>query len=113
MVKDANAFLSDILTSIKLIEEYLINIKSREDYQNNLTVTDAVARRLSIIGEALSKATKLNSTINVSHQKKIIALRHIIVHDYDMVDDNTIWAIIKNYLPLLRTEIEKLLIEKE
>jgi len=40
MVKDANAFLSDILT-----------------------VTDAVARRLSIIGEALSKATKLNSTI--------------------------------------------------
>lgn len=29
-----------------------------------------------------------------------------------MVDDNTIWAIVKVYLPLLKTEIEKLLTEK-
>lgn len=88
MAKDANTFLSDILTSINFIEEYLTNIKSQSEYQNNFLITDAVARRLSIIGEALAKAAKLNSTINVSHQKKIISLRHIIVHDYDMVDDN-------------------------
>jgi len=85
------------------------NIRSREDYQNNLMVTDAVARRLSIIGEALSKAIKLNSTINVSHDKKIIALRQIIVHNYDLIDDNTIWAIVKVYLPILKIEIEELI----
>lgn len=83
MAKNANTFLSDILRSIEFIEEYLTNIKSQSEYQNNFLVTDAVARRLSIIGEALSKAAKLNPTINVSHQKKIISLRHIIVHDYD------------------------------
>jgi uncharacterized protein with HEPN domain len=53
MDKNANAFLSDILTSISFIEEYVRNIKSREDYQNNFMVTDAVSRRLAIIGEAL------------------------------------------------------------
>ena len=53
MDKNANAFLSDILTSISFIEEYVSNIKSREDYQNNFMVTDAVSRRLAIIGEAL------------------------------------------------------------
>jgi hypothetical protein len=30
-----------------------------------------------------------------------------------MVDDNTIWAIIKVYLPVLKTEVEELLILKD
>lgn len=113
MAKYANAFLSDILTSIEIIEKHLEDTKNRDQYQNNFLVTDAVERRLAIIGEALAKGSKLNSNIKVSHQKQIIALRHIIVHDYDMVDDNTIWAIVKVYLPLLKTEIEELLIEKK
>lgn len=49
MDKNAKAFLSDILTSISFIEEYVSNIKSGEDYQNNFMVTDAVSRRLAII----------------------------------------------------------------
>jgi uncharacterized protein with HEPN domain len=112
MAKDAKAFLSDILTSIEIIEKHLNNIKSLNEYENNFLVTDAVERRLAIIGEALAKALKLNPGIEVSHQKKIIALRHILVHDYDIVEDNTIWATVKVYLPVLKTEIEKLLIEK-
>ncbi len=84
MVKDVNAFLSDILSSIEIIEKHLGNIKNRDEYQNNFLVTDAVERRLAIIGEALAKASNLNSNIEVSHQKKIIGLRHILVYDYDL-----------------------------
>ncbi|MDQ2721130.1 MAG: DUF86 domain-containing protein [Bacteroidota bacterium] len=112
MAKDANAFLSDIHTSIEIIEKHLTNIENRAQYQHNFLVTDAVERRLAIIGEALNKALKLNSNIKVSHQKQIIALRHILVHDYDLVDDNTIWATVKIYLPVLKTEVKNLLIEK-
>ncbi len=78
------------LDSIEIIETHLKDVKNLKAYQNNFLVADAVERRLAIIGEALSKATKLNSDITVSHQKKIIALRHIIVHDYDIVDSSTI-----------------------
>ena len=70
MVKDVNAFLSDILSSIEIIEKHLGNIKNRDEYQNNFLVTDAVERRLAIIGEALAKASNLNSNIEVSHQRK-------------------------------------------
>lgn len=70
MDKDANAFLSDILSSIEIIEEHLKNIKIFTEYENNFLINDAVERRLAIIGEALAKASKLNSNINVSHQKK-------------------------------------------
>lgn len=105
MGKDANAFLFDILSSIEIIDQHLTHIKSLSDYENNFLVTDAIERRLAIIGEALSKASKLNANIRVSHQKKIIALRHLIVHDYDLVDSNAIWAIVKVYLPILKEEI--------
>ena len=91
MGKDAKVFLSDIIHSIKLIEHHVEGVKTVKEYQKNFLVSDAVLRRLWIIGEALAKATALNSKIQVSHQKKIIGLRHIIIHDYDKVDDNAIW----------------------
>jgi uncharacterized protein with HEPN domain len=36
---------------------------------------------------------KLYPELNVTDQKKIIGLRHILVHDYDLIDDGTIWKI--------------------
>ncbi len=111
MEKDSRGYLSDIHHSINLIEFHIKDIKSAKEFEGNYTVSDAVLRRLSIIGEALSKAVKLNSKIEVSYQKKIIALRHIIVHDYDKVDENVIWPILQIYLPALKSEIEKLITE--
>ena len=111
MDKDDRAYLSDILQSISLIEHHIQNIKNSIEFEEDYTVSDAVLRRLSIIGEALAKAVKLNPEIQVSHQKKIIALRHIIIHDYDKVDEHVIWPILQIYLPQLKLEIEKLIIE--
>ncbi len=113
MAKDDKAYLSDIVSSINLIEHHISDIKNSKEFEKNFTVSDAVLRRLSIIGEALAKAVKLNSKIQVSYQKKIIALRHIIVHDYDKVDQSVIWPILKIYLPVLKTEIEKFIIEED
>ena len=109
MAKDANAFLADILSSIQIIQEHMKNVDNLDSYKKNFMVEDAVERRLAIIGKALSKATKLNPEISVSHQRKIIALRHIIVHDYDIVDNDAVWSIVKVYLPVLKEEIKKYL----
>ncbi len=107
MDKDSKAYLADILISIDRIEQHVKNIGTIREFEENFLVIDAVLRRLAIIGEALSRSIKLNNAINVSNQKKIIALRHIIVHDYDKVDENVIWPIIKIYLPILKIEIKK------
>ncbi len=108
MAKDSKAYLTDILDSINRIEHHIIGINSLLEFEENYMVSDAVLRRLSIIGEALSKASRLDKNIKVTNQPKIIALRHIIVHDYDKVDENVIWPIIKKYLPILKTESKKL-----
>ncbi len=91
MNPDFKKYLQDILDSIKMIEFHLANVKSFTDYSSNYTIIDAVERRFAIIGEALWKANKLNKNILVSDQKKIIGLRHILVHDYDLIDDASIW----------------------
>ncbi len=74
-----------------MIESHLNGIRSFKEYALNLTVIDAVERRLAIIGEALRKASQLNTNISVSDQNKIIGLRHILVHDYDLINNASIW----------------------
>ena len=102
-------YIGDILDSIELIKSHLTGIKSFSDYESNFMLIDAVERRLAIIGEGLWKLTKLNKDIQVTDQKKIIRLRHILVHDYDLIDDATIWKIIHSNLDKLKEEISKYL----
>lgn len=46
----------------------------------NITITDAAEKRLAIIGEAVWKVTKNDNSIKISDYKKIISLRHILIH---------------------------------
>lgn len=105
MDHDINKYLFDILTSINAIELHLSDIENIAKYKNSLKTRDAVERRLSIIGEALNKANKINDQLNISNKSKIIGLRHILIHDYNLIEDETIWVICKKYLPLLKKEI--------
>lgn len=109
MSREIKKFFFDIEEAISIIESYPANIDNSADYKNDLKTIDAVERRLAIIGEALWKADKIDPTLNVSSKKQIIALRHILVHDYDLVDDNTIWIICKRNLPILKAETERIL----
>lgn len=96
MKPDTLKFLQDILDSIEKVSVHLNGITTVTDLTRNITVSDAVERRLAIIGEALWKANKIDPSINVTDQKKIIGLRHILVHDYDSVDDATVLNICRN-----------------
>ncbi len=71
---------------------------------------DAVERRLAIIGEALFKTDKIEPEIEISNKKKIITLRHILVHEYNLISNSTIWQILKYSLPILKKEISHILL---
>lgn len=109
MNPEVNKLLFDIQDSINVIEKHLQNVSGLSTYKNDLKTIDAVERRLAIIGEALWKANKLNDQVAVSNKSKIIALRHILIHDYDLVEDETIWIICKSHLLQLKKEIHALL----
>lgn len=109
MNPDILKYLEDINLSIQAIEDHVSNVPTLREYESDLKTIDAVERRLAIIGEALFKADKLDKSLPVSQKQKIIGLRHILVHDYDLIDDSTIWLIIKNNLPILKREIRQLM----
>lgn len=109
MLPDVKKFLVDILLSVDIILEYLTDVKSYAEFAKNKMAVDAIERRLAIIGEALAKAIKADDTITVSDSKKIIGLRHILVHDYDLVDEPIIWKIINVNIPVLKKEVAILL----
>jgi len=99
--------LFDILQSINEIESYFPEgAKNFEQYKKDTKTKRAVERDLEIIGEAVSRILKKNLDCTLSNTQKIIALRNRIIHGYDTVSDELIWAIIINHLPKLKTEIE-------
>lgn len=113
MKHDIFKFLEDIRLSIDAIEQHTESVDSLKAYSNDLKTIDAVERRLAIIGEALFQANKRQPDLLVTDKAKIIGLRHILVHEYDLINDATIWKIVENSLPLLKAEIVALLNEKK
>ena len=106
---ETKKLLQDVFDSIILIESHLQGISTLTAYTGSSLITDAVERRLAIIGEALWKADKKDPLLAITDKKRIISLRHILVHDYDLVEDSTIWIICKKQLPVLKSEVQLLL----
>ncbi|MBS1512942.1 MAG: DUF86 domain-containing protein [Bacteroidetes bacterium] len=95
MTKDIKAYYEDIEFSIERIEQHLAGITSFAAFKAAITVYDAVERRLAIIGEALWKIDKLEKSAPITDKQKIIGLRHILIHDYDLVSPEIIWMILE------------------
>ena len=104
--------LYDILNAINEIESFFIaTIKDFFLYQKDVKTKRAVERNIEIIGEAVNRITKKDSSIVLSNSRKIIDTRNRIIHGYDSVSDDIIWGIINKHLPILKAEVENLLEE--
>jgi uncharacterized protein with HEPN domain len=70
----------------------------------------AVERNLEIIGEAMNRIITRDSSFEekITNAKAIIGLRNHVIHAYDNVSDENIWAILTNHLPKLKLEIDSL-----
>jgi uncharacterized protein with HEPN domain len=73
-----------------------------------LILKRAVERNLEIIGEAMNRILKEDPIIPIEEAYRIVGLRNQIIHGYDSISDENIWAILVNHLPKLRNEIEAL-----
>ena len=107
MTEKEKKFLSDILNSIELIEDFTKNSKSFAEYEKDLKTKGAVERHLGIIGEAVNKFLKEPNTNELKNASQIISLRNRLIHSYDSIDDSIIWSIITRHLPPLKNEVIK------
>lgn len=68
-------------------------------------------RNIEIIGEAMNRVLQKDASVELSNSRKIADTRNRIIHGYDTVSDDIIWAIVISHLPTLRSEVQILLDE--
>lgn len=103
--------IQDILKSIQKIEIYVEGMTASQFKKNELVI-DAVVRNLEIIGEA-SKNIPL-STRRLYPDipwDQMNGMRNILIHEYFGVDVITVWHTTKIHLPILKKQLESILIE--
>lgn len=111
-MRDYKLYLDDILEAIKRIEKYTKGLTLRSLKKDDLTI-DGVVRNLEIIGEA---AKNIPGQVKQKYAeigwKKISGLRDILAHEYFGVDLEVVWDIVKNKLPILKTQVNHILKRK-
>ena len=106
--------LEDILIAIEEIDVFFeIQPKKYDAFVNSLLLRRGVERNIEIIGEAVSRILKNDSTVSITNARKIVDTRNYVIHGYDTLTADILWSIVVNHLPLLKNEVEELLKENK
>jgi len=82
----------------------------KQSFQTDEKTQDAVVRQLEIIGEAATNLTRdLRSKNPQVKWQFATAMRNRLIHGYFDIDAEIVWNTTQNDLPILKTEIEKIL----
>ncbi len=99
--------LVDILEAIEKIERYAPC--GKQAFESDEMFQIWIVRHLQIIGEAASRIT---SETQIAYPavpwKKMIGMRHVLVHGYFEIDLDIVWSVIEKDLQPLKKEIEYL-----
>jgi len=111
---EVKKLLEDMRRAAELISEFVAG-KALADYATDSMLRPAVERQFEIIGEALNRLSKTESSVadQITGAPRIIAFRDILIHGYDLVDYEIVWDVIETHLPVLREQVEALLSQPE
>jgi len=85
--------------------------KTLEDYSEDRLLRQAIERNFEIVGEAVGRLARNDpeTASHLSEHERIVAFRNVLIHGYDLVDDELVWDTIQTKLPVLLSEVEELL----
>ncbi len=110
MDRKLRKYLADILSSILEIESFMVDRpKEFDTFCSDTLFRRGVERNIEIMGEAMNQVLKINPVIPITSARKVVDTRNFVIHAYDSLKPDIIWSIVVNHMPLLKTEVEKLL----
>jgi uncharacterized protein with HEPN domain len=99
----------DMTQAIQHIQSFTTGLNF-DDYLNDILKISAVERQFEILGEA---ARRVSSEFRQAHSaidwQRTVGLRNVVIHRYDEVRQDILWAIIHSELPFLLAQLETLL----
>ena len=98
--------IADVVMACEDIEDFCRG-ETYEKFSSDRLLQAGVERKLEIIGEALNRLRQANSEWleeNIPDCRRIIGLRNVIAHGYDVVDYDILWDVVRNHVtPLKKT----------
>ncbi len=95
--------------AILLIGQFLMEM-DEDQFRNSLLHRSATERQLEIIGEASNAISdELKNKFPEVEWQPIKRFRNVIVHEYFGVSTQILWGLIQKELPVLKSQIEKIL----
>ncbi len=102
MKRDPRLYLDDIWDSILAIEEYAAGA-TREQFEADGKLQDAILRRLEVIGEAVKQLPgEFRDRWPDVPWKQVAGLRDVLIHEYFGVKLMRVWHVVQEDLPLLK-----------
>lgn len=103
-------YLSDISICISQVEGALERFgRNYEIFESDIVFRLFVERNIEIMGEAMGRILKIHPDIKISGARKIVDTRNFVIHAYDSLKPDILWAIVVNHIPVLKQEIIMLL----
>jgi uncharacterized protein with HEPN domain len=98
-------FIEDILDGMNKAEMLLEGV-SYPQFETDFRINFAVVRALEIIGEAAKRLPdELRQRYPDVPWKSMPGMRDPIIHGYDNVDLQIVWAVVKNDIPQIKPKI--------
>ena len=106
MKKSDVYYINDIKKCISSIEDYLLEIKDKNDFLNNERMQKLMIYEIMIIGEASSKISMETKNSNPQIEWRLLSdMRNFLIHQYHDVCNDIIWATVNRDIPKLKEDI--------
>ena len=113
MHKDPIEYLKHILDECKYIQSVITSELEKKEFIENETLKRAVVRSLEIIGEATKKIpADIKYRWSSVSWKNMAGMRDRLIHDYMGVNYSIVWDVVKNKIPELSAQIERVIEEE-
>lgn len=107
-MRDDRLIVEDMLDAIERIEKYAA--RGRSEFNENELIQTWIVHHLQIVGEGARKlSSEFRSSFPGIPWKQIVAMRHILVHDYFGVDLDQVWSAVEADLPVLKGQLREAL----
>ncbi len=107
-MKDPRVYLAHILECVQKIEDYTRS--GRAAFLAEPMTQDAVIRNFELIGEA---AKRVDAVYREKHPQfpwtKMAGFRDVLIHNYEELDLEIVWATVERDIPTLRQGLLQLL----
>lgn len=112
-MKTNKLYLDNILEGIARVQTYVKGMTA-EQLRVNAVTRDAVILRVALIGEAVNHLpNSLTAKYPVIPWSEIVAMRNLLIHEYEGIEDQRMWKVVSEDLKPLKHTVETMLLDEE